>query len=82
VGIADDLSSIGDSFLSLGKNKDAVFFYKRSIMSYALTGNNERAEITLQKLEKAADQIKEDITLVRFFLKRWAEGKKVSAFCE
>ncbi|MFO7560042.1 MAG: tetratricopeptide repeat protein [Desulfobacterales bacterium] len=82
VGIADDLSSIGDSLLSLGKNKEAVFYYKRSIMSYSLTDNREKADIILKKLENAADKTGEDISLTRFFINRWRERINLNAFCE
>jgi len=82
VGIADDLSSIGDSFLSLGKNREAVFYYKRSIMSYSLTDSWEKADITLKKLENAANKTGEDLSLIRFFIKRWRERKNIDAFCE
>jgi len=82
VGIADDLSSIGDSFVSLGKNRKAVFYYKRSIMSYSLTDNWEKADIILKKLENAADKTGEDISLTRFFITRWRERININAFCE
>jgi tetratricopeptide (TPR) repeat protein len=83
VGIADDLSSIGDAFVSLGKNREAVFYYKRSVMSYSLTGNGEKTDIILKKLENAADKNGEDISLTRFFIKRWRrERKNINAFCE
>ena len=82
VGIADDLASIGDSFLSLGKNREAVSCYKRSIMSHSLTNNREKADIILKKLENAADKTGEDVSLTRFFIKRWRERKNINAFCE
>jgi len=82
VGIAEDLSSIGDAFVSLGKNKEAVFYYKRSIMSYSLTDNWEKADIISKKLENAADKTGEDISLTRFFIKRWKERININAFCE
>jgi tetratricopeptide (TPR) repeat protein len=82
VGIADDLASIGDCFLSLGKSREAVSYYKRSIMSYALSNNWEKAEIILKKLENAADKTGEDMRLTRFFINQWRERKNINELCE
>jgi len=81
-GIADDLSSTGDAMALLGQQKDASFYYKRSVMIYALINNQDNKAATLHKLEKIAKQEGTDLSVINFFMDKWQKDGIGNTLCD
>ena len=74
-GIADDLAALGDVHADLGQASQAVSFFQRSVKIYALIGNNDRVADILSELETLSAAAGIDISVTRYFVKRWLEER-------
>ena len=81
-GIADDLAAIGSTLLLQEKNDIAVNFLKRSLKIYALLGNQKKVYHIMQKLENVSERTEVDLSLTKYFVNRWLEGKSSEQPCD
>ena len=81
-GIADDLASIGSAYLLLKKNNLAVNFLTRSIKIYALAGNQEKVHHIIEQLENVSKSTGIDLSVTKYFVNSWLEGKSLERPCE
>ena len=81
-GIADDLAALGETCTRLGKNRDAVRFYKRSAKIYALTGDVSNVGPVLEALDTVSKKEKIDTTLTKYFVNQWMEKEYQKSLCD
>ena len=81
-GIADDLFSMGEGYLKLGQEEDAVAVWKRSAKIYALIDRAAELEKTMKYLRETAQGAGADISVTESFVQRWREGRLYESPCE
>ncbi|RJP75992.1 MAG: hypothetical protein C4522_19875 [Desulfobacteraceae bacterium] len=80
-GIAEDLLSIGDAMVFIEKQKEAISYYKRSLLIYTLINRQEKKEELLKKLETISQKGTSDLSIVHFFLDQWGKDNYGDAVC-
>lgn len=80
-GIADDLSALGSVYVSQNKNELAVNVFKRAVRIYALIGNKTKALQIMDKLFDVSKKAQIDISLTKYFIKKWLENDQHISPC-
>ncbi|MBW1837053.1 MAG: tetratricopeptide repeat protein [Deltaproteobacteria bacterium] len=80
-GIAEDLAAIGDAYFIQAKYEPAAKFFKRSIKVYALTENEKKVKEWMEQLEKASEKADLDISVTKYFVNSWLDGKALVSPC-
>jgi tetratricopeptide (TPR) repeat protein len=80
-GMAENLSSIGDAMVLIGRQKEAISYYKRSLLIYALINRQGKKEELLNKLEAISQKGISDLSIVHFFLDQWRKDNFGNAVC-
>ena len=80
-GIAEDLAAIGDAYFIQAKYEFAAKYFKRSIKVYALTENAKKVKEWMEQLEKASEKADLDISVTKYFVNRWLDGKALVTPC-
>ncbi|MBW2201930.1 MAG: tetratricopeptide repeat protein [Deltaproteobacteria bacterium] len=81
-GIAEDLAAIGDAYFIQAKYEPAAKFFKRSIKVYALTENEKKVKEWMEQLEKASEKADLDISVTKYFVNSWLDGKALVSPCK
>ena len=81
-GIADDLFSMGEAYLKLGEEENAVGVWKRSAKIYALIDQAADLQRTMEYLRETAQRTGADISVTEAFVERWREGGLYESPCE
>lgn len=74
-GMADDLAAIGSAYHQSNDNRSAGDYYQRSLKIYALTGNRQKVEEVLDRLEEIAEMTELDLSVTKHFVERWLKGE-------
>jgi tetratricopeptide (TPR) repeat protein len=80
--IADDLFSIGQAYVKLGQNENAVRSWKRSAKVFALIDQAHELHETMNHLREAAQKAGADISVTEAFVQRWHDGKLYESPCK
>lgn len=80
-GVAKDLACIGDAKAAIGKPDEAMAYYKRSLMIYALLDRQEEKDAVLKKLEAVAGTDARDMPLIPFLLNYWDKNGSDVSVC-
>jgi tetratricopeptide (TPR) repeat protein len=81
-GMADDLAAIGSVYMSMGKNEQAVIFFKRGIKIYALIRSEKNVRDLLEQIENISKKTGTDIRVTALFVRRWLEGQNLETLCK
>ena len=73
-GMADDLLSMGQAYVKLGKDEQAAKSFKRSVKIFALIDQAGQVRETMKYLKQAAQRAGVDISVTEAFVDRWRQG--------
>jgi len=80
-GMADDLFSMGQAYIRLGKDEEAAKSLKRSVKIFALIDQAREVRETMKHLKKAAQKAGIDISVTEAFIERWRQGRLYESPC-
>lgn len=80
-GMADDLFSMGQAYIRLGKDEEAAKSLKRSVKIFALIDQASEVRETMKHLKKAAQKAGIDISVTEAFIERWRQGRLYESPC-
>jgi tetratricopeptide (TPR) repeat protein len=80
-GMADDLFSMGQAYIKLGKDEKAAKSFKRSVKIFALIDQAGQVQETMKHLKQAAQKAGVDISVTEAFVERWRQGELFESPC-
>ena len=80
-GMADDLFSMGQAYIKLGKDEEAAKSLKRSVKIFALIDQAGQVQETMKHLKQAAQKGGVDISVTEAFVERWRQGGLYESPC-
>ncbi len=80
-GMADDLFSMGQAYIRLGKDEEAAKSLKRSVKIFALIDQASEVRETMKHLKEAAQKAGIDISVTEAFIERWGQGRLYESPC-
>ena len=80
-GMADDLFSMAQAHIKLGKDEEAAKSLKRSVKIFALIDQAGQVRETMKHLRQAAQKAGVDISVTEAFVERWRRGELYESPC-
>ena len=80
-GMADDLLSMGQAYMKLGKDEKAAKSFKRGVKIFALIDQAGQVRETMKYLKQAAQKAGIDTSVTEAFVERWRQGELFESPC-
>lgn len=79
--VADDLTTLAEAMLARERPQEAAAALKRGLKIYALLGDADKAEVTLERLQPLAVETGTDLRVTKHFVSRWLAGDTEEGIC-
>ena len=73
---------MGAVYVLQEKNIQAVNVFKRSLKIYALLGDQKKVQYIMTQLETISAGTGIDLSVTKYFVNQWLQGKSVEKPCE